>query len=287
MIRLVDAVRLAHTKIKAHRVRTAITVIICALLFSGLLFLLIAVEGVKDPVQKYGDYTGIDRSSPIAKKAVKEYKKDQKQYTSKDAIALAKQYNAKDTYELDLRTVDGSIDVMKDGKELFEEKTEPNDNFDQRKTPLLNDGVTVVPETVVSSYEINSSTWKPEGGRIPLLVPQYRAEQIVGISAPKKGTSTKERLDYATALRTKVVDKVVVACYRNAASSQQISDAISTARDIEKHKNDKNYQKPSLVYGLPADDSCAAATVVCDVRTAQEKKLEQKTNEFHAKFSEG
>jgi hypothetical protein len=355
MIRQTDALRLARTKLKTHRIRTAITIIIAALLFGVLFFISFvstgafqslasyskqgltsryiasgspgndtnffqnqkvmdiatrlyneelvarkaeakrlgldestAVTGVQNPVNgsEQGGFTYLDMSNPISAKAIKEYLATQQQYTTEDFLTLAKSYHPKATYTLTgLTANDGDVTEMKGGKEIFDDPNKSSPSYDYKKTPIFSEPLATMPTTLLESYLLKDPKWSPTSGTIPLLIPQFRAEQLLDMKAPADSASSQEKLNYSQTLREKITGKIIAACYRNVMSSQQIKQAVSVAAEIEQHKNDKTYQRPSLQYGLPSDDSCGQATVLRDVRTAAEKKEQQKLDEFNAKFN--
>ena len=203
--------------------------------------------------------------------------------------ALTKGYDPVSVYKtLTPKPKNGTLREMRDGKEKLDEETSqklavgqvpnastwPDDIADQA----------IVPRTLVSNHIIPNYNWKPEGGRIPVVVSQKRAAAMTNFAAPKSDAPASQRLNYANELRTRAVGKTFEVCYRNSVSSDQVNEAIRVAKEVERNKNDKNYQKPSLQYGLPDAASCGAATILRDVRTAEEKQYADKERQLERKF---
>lgn len=201
---------------------------------------------------------------------------------------LTKGYNPVSVYKtLTPKPKDGAWSEMRDGKEKFSDETQsktaeqapgggawPDDLNDQA----------VVPGALISNYLIDGYSWKPSSGRIPVVVTQKRAAAMTGYAAPKSDAPADQRLNYISELRKRAVGKTFDVCYRNTVSSDQVNEAVRVAKEIERNKNDKNYRVPSLQYGLPDSASCGEATVLRDVRTADEKQYADKERQLERKF---
>ncbi len=208
--------------------------------------------------------------------------------TFDDYKALTKGYNPVSVYKtLTPKPKDGALKEMRDGKEKFTEDAQTK-LADQMPTsngwPDDVNEQQIVPGALVSNYMINADTWQPGNGRIPVVVTQKRAAAMTGYAAPGSDAPADQRLNYANELRKRAVGKTFEVCYRNSVSSDQVNEAVRVAKEIEQNKNNKDYQKPSLQYGMPADDSCGAATVVRDVRSNDEKQYADKLRQLERKF---
>lgn len=354
MIRLVDSLKLARTKLKTHRLRTALTILIASLLFGVLFFVLIVSSGIfaslsnfsktgltsryiangsynidysfyqneevmeiakriyeeelvarkaeakrlgldetmaatsiQPPVEgeDRGEFRYLNMGNPLSMKAVNEYISKKKEYTADDFIELSKKYNPKATYKATAYSPSGSLEVMKDGKESLTDDEKKNMSPDYKDQPIFSEPMSDTPDSIIDSYILKNNTWRADSGRIPVVISQMRAEQLLGVTAPAENASAKEKLDYTNKVRQGIVDHVITVCYRNNASTERIQEAIRVADEKEKNRNNADYQEPPLQYGLPSDDSCGAATILKDTRSASEKDYERKLKEFESKFS--
>lgn len=352
MIRLGDAIMLAHTKLRTRKVRTAFTVAIAGVMFGLVMavvvitdgtfqsveqftkksmtgrFIISGQQGYQDtgdvsrdptliaralnehktliaekkaeakrlgieydasqdpsPVETYDGTQSLSYASPIGQKLVKEAQEKASPTRSLDDFKkFAKAYNPTVYYAAKpVQPNDGTLVEMKSGKEKFEAVDVSKQSGMTGAPPDITNAV-IVPKALLTSYAIKESKWQPSSGRIPVIVSQKRATEITGYNAPKQGASASERLGYVEKLRQKANGATFTACYRNSVSSVQIGQAITTAKEIEANKKNSSYQKPSLVYGLPADDSCGPATIIRDVRTSTEKQYLEKQLQFDRKF---
>lgn len=236
------------------------------------------------PVEVRDGVSYLDLNSPSATKALDEYYAAQpsQETVVKDA---AKNYNPVATYTFSSSTIDGTARDMADGSEPFvQSKVERQMTFEYK--PKLSQGWQYVNTSVVESFMLSESQLaKQKNTRdIPIIAPYSEVEKAVGFE-PLPATAThRDKRDRIAQVRDRASSATFTICYRNAASLQQIEDAIRVAKEVEDNKSNKEYQKPDLIYGLPASDSCGAAIVVRDVRTKEQKASDTKTLEFNRKF---
>lgn len=201
---------------------------------------------------------------------------------------LTKGYHPVSVYKtLTPKPKNGTWSEMRDGKEKLSEETAQKSAEQQPNNSAWPDDINdqaIVSRGLVSSYLIADYPWKPDSGRIPVVVTQKRAAAMTGYAAPKSDAPAEQRLGYANELRKRAVGKTFDVCYRNTVSSDQVNEAVRVAKEIERNKNDKNYRVPSLQYGLPDSASCGEATVLRDVRTADEKQYADKERQLERKF---
>ncbi len=357
MIRLSDATILAYTKLRVHKIRTSITVIISSILFSLLVASLIVTQGAFSSIQNFSQegfgnrylisayynstaninlwqdqsiiarakeiyketiaakkiaasklgityfetseqqptnsYSGkvedtyLNMGAPSAIKAIAEYKSTLPKYDMDYLKKIAASYHPIGFYETsEYTTTDGGLSLMKNG----------NESFSLTKTDYSYDDVSI--ESTMSRgfafYKIDSGMTDPfllknnntrsvNPNSIPVLIPYATAEKLLDLK-PLTNASSKAKLDRIKEIQAKAPTISFSACYRNSISQQQINLALSTAADIEKNKNNQNYQKPDLIYGLPATNSCAAATILSDTRSSLQKTFANKQNQFDKQF---
>ncbi len=124
-----------------------------------------------------------------------------------------------------------------------------------------------------------------DDGVISVVAPYTAAEQLLNLAPLSAGASPAERLARLQEVRAKAKDLKFSVCYRNETSAARIGEAISIQQEIERNKSTKDYQKPALVVGLPAE-TCGPVVVTSDKRTAEEKKLAAKQETFRQIFGE-
>lgn len=348
MIRTLDALTLAVTKLRTRKFRLAVTVIMASLLLSILTFGVTVVRGVLDSTQQFTssgladryivnvmepytnppyedaaviaranaihaqlvadkkaeakrlgiDYdassepkptvtrdniTSLDMQSPSAQKAVAEYNAA-KPSTASNLEKALEPYNHKAIYSLSPSVKNGTVTVMKDGKESFTTEVTPKSGFSLQRS--LAEGWNYTDTSVVESFLLTDEQIASQKDKqaIPVVAPYSDVEKALGLQPLPKTATSVEKRDRIAYVRDNAENATFTICYRNQASKQQIDDAIRVAKEIEDNKANKNYQKPELIYSLPAADSCAAAGISRDVRTADQKKLEAKQLEFTRKF---
>jgi len=176
----------------------------------------------------------------------------------------------------------GNIAIMQDGKENFE----PTDSQRVDINFLHNAPIAIDDSELARPYLFKNV--KVSDGNIPLIVSYSTAESMLGLSQLSSNASTKEQYDRIQQLYRQTSDGslTVSTCYRNSVSQSQIDLAISQATEISKNINNKDYQKPKLIYGLPTADSCDKATIVSDTRTDTEKKLQAAQDQFDTDFGQ-
>ena len=356
MIRLIDTLTMASTKLRTRKVRTTFTVVIAGLLFSLVMAILFVSDGAfnsldnlakksmtgryivggseayRDTMSVMGDQVLVDRALARHKQLVADKKAEAKRLgidydasqdpspvdtidgirslSGSSPIAqavideeIAAKYPARkfddfkrfaNSYQpigyfetVSVHAKDGMIVEMKDGKEKFEISSKDSSNTDiGYSAPPDLEEATIVPKALLTNFLIPEYKWKPESGRIPVVVSQKRAAQITGFAAPKSDAPAAERLRYVSDLRSKANGATFTACYRNSVSNEQIQQAISVAKEIVARKNDSTYQKPSLIYATPDPGTCAKAIVSADTRSSDEKALMSKQRQFNQKFGE-
>lgn len=177
---------------------------------------------------------------------------------------------------------DSELIEMKDGKERFG-LTQPEANYSEGG---------IFPQRI---YALSDSLSKPfelvgkerrDAAAVPVVVPFSYAEKALGYKKMSDDAKSSDKLERVKNVQRRVADIFIDVCYRNSASKELVSSALLAAKEAQENKNNKDYQKPSLVYGLPAPDSCGAAPVMRDVRTVAEKRQQQKMDDLAAVATE-
>jgi len=359
MIKFTDALTLASTKLRTHKIRTAITVIIPSLLFGLLIATLIIFEGGVHSINEFSkegygsrfiigasampfddnnifqdktiiarakaiykedidaktaaakkldiyydkstelqptiDYSGksddiyLSTSAPSALKALKEYNLTQPKNDLNALKTTSEAYNPIAFYTTSTKSVNsGSFLLMKDNKENFAYQ---NKGFDDKTDYLSIEtmlsqgyGFTVMDHELTDPFLLPKdkiTSINPDA--IPVMITYHAAEQLLNLTTVKNAKPS-DQLARINEVQSKAGSISFSACYRNSVSKQQIDEAISMAAEIEKNKNNKEYQKPLVIYQLPADNTCAAAIIKSDTRTSAEKTYATKLSQFNKQF---
>lgn len=237
------------------------------------------------PVQKDGNGgVYLDMSTSSARRAVAEYRKTLPSLQQKVA-SLAKSYSSTAVHTLTSSRIDGRATMMKDGREDFtgEAVSPAGANMGE-----LSDGWSYLDQSIADAFLLEQKYLDAQKNvsDLPIIAPYSKVERALGLKPLPKTASQREQLDRIVYLREHAADATFTICQRNDVSSTQINEATRVAKEIERNKNNKEYQAPSLIYGLPDPASCAAATVKKDTRSAAEKQLTQKQQAFQRTFGD-
>ncbi len=218
------------------------------------------------------DYTSSEAAQLVERELAAEHRSSKSdldrridRYSS--AVELG-QYNA-------LMPESGTLLYMKDGKE--ESLSGSNKLAYERAGMLFNEGakyLQLLPESLAEPF-ISTSAYDPSDGELPVILPYDDAEALLELKPLANNASTEERRNRMQQVHSRVGEVVVEFCYRNEASNHLLSQAMSTADEMEKNKNNLDYQKPSLIYAVPDRQSCGEVAVASDTRTAAQKAIEE------------
>ncbi len=227
----------------------------------------------------------IDASSPSAQQAIAELKEKQETLHQK-AKEIAEPYHPIAYYEFLASVNSGVISAMKNGKESF--KPEPKQPDQSGMQPGIELGWSYANEKVVGSFLLDKATLATQTNLtdVPVIAPIGKVEEALGLSALPKAASPKEKLNRISYVRKNAAKATFTVCYRNEASTSLIAKTIQDDEQIAKNANNKEYVAPSEQYNLPDETSCGASVLKKDTRTADEKKLAVKQDEFAKKFNE-
>ncbi len=357
MIRLADAAVLALTKLRARRIRTAVTIVIASLLFGMLFAVSLVARGVFASVEQFSQeafgsryiiqattqtapdyFTNKDviaNAEQIQKQTIAKKKAEAKrlglpyQETAEQPVttegdgpngkekylnptapaaqqaigqyALANptpglanlQQMAKSTtgvkgfyQQLLSPTASGSqkhaLQVLKDGNESYIQQQ--NQAFGQNGLDSFANGWSLMSDELLAPFVLPDVDLKlGKDGVIPVVAPYTAVEQLLKLQALPSKATPKQKLDRLSAVRDGAKSLQFQVCYRNASSAERVGIARSSIEELERGKTDKNFIKPDLSYGYPATP-CGDITVVRDVRTADQKALAAKQDQFDQLF---
>ncbi len=231
--------------------------------------------------------TFLNPEHPAARQALKENLAIHPLPGRADLEKLAAPYQANGYYQkksLILGQSNPILKVMKDGKEPLEQ-----DNTQQQfGPPIGTDSFTqswsLISQDMLKPFTLPDSSYAVgEDGSLPVLAPYSAVEQLLGLKPLSSNAKPPERLERIKAVRAGAPNLKFQVCQRNSASLELVNSAVRVQQEIEQNKNNKEYQRPSLQYGLPKDP-CGAVPIIRDVRTPEEKTLADKQEQFDSLF---
>lgn len=252
----------------------------------------IAYDAASDPspVSEYdipggGKQRNLDFAHPAAQQAYAERITERPPVGEKEFTAALDGYDVEGRYksrQLPFELNGAQLQVLKDGKESFGQS-------------VNNKGPASGTDSFVTSWmAMSSPLLKPfilpgqhlalgDDGSIPIIVPFSAAEQLLKLKSLPASAPPAERLTRVQEVRKRAKDVMFAVCYRNNTSAEQVSQAVNTQQELERNKNNKEYQKPEFMYGVPTEP-CGAVPVVRDVRSKETKQLAEKQRQFDELF---
>jgi hypothetical protein len=238
----------------------------------------------RKPVVKPPEENGaafLDITTPAAEQAMEEYLASHPLPNMNDLRHLASGYHPAHFYMSSaLVTKNGAMETMFNGKEGFS----ANPSAAERRKDVLSSPLELMSPELIKPFLLPDAKNAPDSRSIPIVVPYSAAERLLGFQKLPASASSRQQLARIKELYKQARAITFTACYRNEASKQQIQQALNQKAVLAEHKNDKTYQKPDLIYGLPPAASCAAAPVKRDARSAAEKAQAVSQKKFSKKF---
>lgn len=236
-----------------------------------------------------GRIRGADPSSVAGKQAIAEYYKSRPSPGPQDLKRLADPYQPTNYYQSKSLGYGGGgpvLKVLEGGKEKYEiDNKEGADYFGQRGLGSFTNSWGLMSQDLFKPFMLpNANTAIGKDGSIPVIAPYTAIEQLLGLKELPESTESKQRLERIKQVRSQAADVSFEVCYRNTASQSKLQDAISQQKEIAANKGKKDYIMPTLVYGLP-QKPCGPVVIQSDKRTAADKTLMAKQEQFDRKFS--
>lgn len=182
------------------------------------------------------------------------------------------------------------VKVIKNGKESFSNSNAASYNpmaqkgfssIEGANLRLVSNGILkdlILPGQTLQKAESDSP--------IPLFAMYSVAEESLGLKPLPSNAKAQDKINRIKEVREKISGQTLQICYRNSTSSDLLSKTISQIEEIDKNKNNKDYTKPEVIYGLP-DKPCGDVRVVKDSRSNDQKKQDAKQEEFDRQFDAG
>ena len=208
-----------------------------------------------------------------------------------DLQTIGEKYNASGYYA---NTTTGfsvipSLMLIKNSKEDFgdmEMKMGDSGIYGYSTNVIHNGSYSFNDDSLLQRYLLPASE-RDEAKGIPVIVSAQEAVSLFGSdkSIGKEPTDTKAKTAWLKEVQSKMNGYTYQVCYRNSTELAKITKAQRDYADIVNNKDNKDYQKPSLIYSLPSEP-CGAAIVQSDTRTSDEKKADAKVVEDQKKLGE-
>ena len=210
-----------------------------------------------------------------------------KQPSAADRVAkLVAKYNPKSVYTGTSLGDTASLKLMDGGKEVFTEQKDQQAQSGMVQPDMLRE-MLYIPQTIVEPFMLSDADrtiLKTPDGAVPVIIPYGQAEKALGLSPLPRSAPAHQRLARLNDVKQRAANVTLSVCYRNDASQQAVEETKLQISEMEKRKNDKEYQKPSLQFALPDQMACGPVIVTKDTRTIEEKRLADKQREFDLKY---
>lgn len=201
---------------------------------------------------------------------------------------LAKQYGAIKTFTEEIYNIKkgSQLSPLVDGKESFyDTSNELEVNANYVNPPVNSSSITLAPSEITEGIMLpNNAGWQPDGSSLPIILQQNVIEQLLKLDKLPANATAEEKFERLKVIRNNISSLSFKMCYRNDVSQSLIQQALQQKKEIATNQNNKDYQRPSLIYELPDPTKCENVSVYSDKRTAEEKKRAVNQELFDAKF---
>ncbi|HEY6736869.1 MAG TPA: ABC transporter permease [Candidatus Saccharimonadia bacterium] len=207
--------------------------------------------------------------------------------------ALAKSYGATGFYENTTASVGfDTMQFLPGGKEdvvnLSNSRSPAGDAYFGAAflSSVQNSEYTFVSSDLVGGYVLPENDRRRANDHgVPVIITAAEAVKIFGTqyNIPSEPIAPKARIAWLKDMQDKLNGITYTSCYRNHADLNQLQQIKQTAQEMADHKNDANYVKPQVIYGLPTT-ACGDRVVVEDHRTAAVRAAEQHEADLQVKL---
>lgn len=255
----------------------------------------IAYDAATDPgpVTEYSGPGGdkqrsLDTYHLASKQAISEYLIAHPLPGDPEIRQAAGKYNAKNFYKkvpIPFDLEGAQLKVLQDGKEAFEDDNKSRNVFSSGTDSFTSSWVLTSDDLLKPFILPGQNLELGSDGSIPIIAPYGAVEQLLKLKSLPKSAPSSAKLDRVKEIRTKAKEVTFSVCYRNKTSAELVGQAITIQKDFEQNKDKRDYRKPDVMYGLPAEP-CGNVTVTRDVRSKDQKTLDAKQTEFDRIFGE-
>lgn len=181
---------------------------------------------------------------------------------------------------------------LKDGKEEISDLNNltPNSGdasaYGFMTSSVRNSLYSFVDQSLVKRFILSANEKRNRNSTaIPVIITDKEAVEVFGkkLGIKEKTEKATDQIAWMKDLQEKINGFTYTACYRNQADVTRVTKVAQTLTEIEQHKTDKTYKKPSLIYALPTE-ACGDIQVSQDMRSNAEKTEDAKQEEISKKL---
>ncbi len=121
------------------------------------------------------------------------------------------------------------------------------------------------------------------GEAVPILAPADAVEKLAGLPALGNNASNEAKLQRLKDTRAKAETMTFTVCYRNTEAIALRTQAKGQEMEIAANTGKNGYLAPSLQYAA-SKTPCTPTVIKSDKRSAEEKSIEEKTQQFKQEF---
>lgn len=241
------------------------------------------------PTAADGGVEYLVNDTPSTKLALQEYYKAQKTKAQK-ASDFAQGYHPKAVYDARQNlSLGGVFSEMKDGAENLEKTANGSGDASYGMSDAeVAKGWSYLDSSLADAFLLEKRYLDKQVNKtdIPVIAPYTKVQEALKLPKLPNDATSQQKLDRLQYVRTHAASATFTICYRNQESLRQLSEVYRVQKEVDTNKGNKEYKKPSLVYGAPDASACEAPVIVSDTRTASEKTLTEKHNQFKEMFGE-
>lgn len=175
----------------------------------------------------------------------------------------------------------GSLEYMLDGKEVL---TEDGIRGNVGSGPSwMNDqspDLAVLDSSLAEPF-ITAKTAKVDDNEVPVIIPYGQAEKLLGYAPLDTSTPREDRYQRLSDVKSRISEVTASFCYRNAASIQLLSLALSQqAEQKEVVASGGSWVSPAVRYKVPDPTECGAVEIIEDNRSPEEKEYAKRQLQY-------
>lgn len=182
-----------------------------------------------------------------------------------ELLQILNNYPYQKVYSESTIGTNGNLSILQEGHENLQDLKDPTSNSEN---PIFY-GLHVLESAVYQYYLFDSADLKLEQNTIPVTMSLTTLEQYFDYTPLSDQASSEAKLARFREIYQRSQDLTITTCYRNEASKALIFQAQQIQNEIARHANEKDYNKPSLIYNLPSEP-CDPVTVAEDTRSNDE-----------------
>lgn len=229
-----------------------------------------------------GDKKSLNRSSPLVAELLKERElvdplaPTMERFKQQTGTGAVKHYQSKKI--AGNRSDSPALSVIADGKEQ-----DMNAGGGSSLKSIAREW-TLIDTSVLEPFLLSGQNLEiGADGSVPIIASYSAAQELLKLPLLDTTANDADQKNRLLKVRQDVAGKTFQICYRNNTAQQQLEVAKQQQASIKANQGKAGYERPRLIYA-PSQSPCAAPTVERDVRSAAEKSLTAKQDEFDRTF---